>query len=54
MPAGGHYGIDQAVTEIKSQANATLSNIQAASQLGGDVDDNEPDGGGELISPVSP
>lgn len=54
MPAGGHYGIDEAVREIKSQANATLSNIQAASQPGGDVDDNEPDGDGELISPVNP
>jgi serine/threonine-protein kinase HipA len=54
MPAGGHYGMDQVVKEIKSQANATISNIRAVNQPDSTEGDEEPEEDGELISPASP
>jgi hypothetical protein len=46
--------MDQVVKEIKSQANATISNIRAVNQPDSTEGDEEPEEDGELISPASP
>ena len=52
MPAGGHWGIELAVNEIKSQANTTILNVTAVDQPDNALDDDGPENNGELISPA--
>ncbi|MGE4482429.1 type II toxin-antitoxin system HipA family toxin [Acidocella sp.] len=52
MPAGGHWGLELAVNEIKNQANSTIRNAEAVDQLDGAMDEGGLGDDGELISPV--
>ncbi len=52
MPAGSHWGLDLAVTEIKSQANTTILNAEATDQPDNAMDEDEPGDNGDLISPM--
>ena len=52
MPAGGHYTLELSVKEIVSQAKASIANIKLEGRPEGEED--EPEDGGELISPVEP
>lgn len=52
MPAGGHWGVELAVNEIKSQASATILNAEVVDQPDNALDDDGPENNGELISPA--
>jgi serine/threonine-protein kinase HipA len=52
MPAGNHWGLELAVNEIKSQANATILNAAAGNQADNAMDEDGLGDNGELISPL--
>lgn len=52
MPAGGHWGVELAVNEIKSQTSATILNAEVVDQPDNALDDDGPENNGELISPA--
>lgn len=52
MPAGGHWGVELAVNEIKNQANTTILNVTAVDQPDNALDDDGLENNGELISPA--
>ncbi len=52
MPAGGHWGLELAVSEIKNQANTTILNAKVVDQIDVAVEEDGAEDNGELISLV--